>query len=319
MNNRLFNLALREFGLTKAELARIIETAPRRYKKYKILKRNGGTRTIAQPAKELKSLQYIVMNEVLGKLPVHEAAKAYKSGTSILQNALIHAENPNILKMDFTDFFGSIKAPDFIKLCNDHLPNMDRSDLLFCVQVLFWKETANAPMKLSIGAPSSPALSNAMMYEFDKIISDICNASGVAYSRYADDLTFSSEHLDHLLKIKDTIPNVLKSLKYPTIYVNWEKTVLSTKKRRRSVTGLIITNDSKVSIGRDKKRAIRAAVHSYVVGKLDADQSEQLRGHLAYIKSVEPDFYNRLINKYGAESIDGLMKKIFRRKQKPGG
>lgn len=69
------------------------------------------------------------------------------------------------------------------------------------------------------------------------------------------------------------------------------------------MTGLVLTNEGHVSLGRDVKREIRATVHHFVTGKLSREQALSLRGTLAYVKSVEPDFLNRLRTKYGHEII----------------
>ena len=73
------------------ELLRLINSAPHRYKVFKIPKRKEGEfRTIAQPAKEVKALQYWVMRHVLSQFDVHPAATAYRKGLSIADNARPH-------------------------------------------------------------------------------------------------------------------------------------------------------------------------------------------------------------------------------------
>jgi hypothetical protein len=89
----------------------------------------------------------------------------------------------------------------------------------------------------------------------------------------------------------------------PQLVLNAEKTVRVSKKRLRKVTGLVLTNEGQVSLGRDVKREIRAAVHYFLHGKLSREQALGLRGMLAYVNSVEPGFLNRLRVKYGSELI----------------
>jgi len=70
----------KRFGLSKAQLITYANTCPNRYKKYKILKRKGGHRKIAQPAKNLKVMQRILVNELLKKkMKIHSAATAYRA------------------------------------------------------------------------------------------------------------------------------------------------------------------------------------------------------------------------------------------------
>jgi RNA-directed DNA polymerase len=77
-------------------------------------------REIAQPAREVKMLQRILIDHLLLTLPVHHAARAYRKGLSIRDNAAPHAGSHPILKMDFKDFFPSIRSSDWEKHCNEN-------------------------------------------------------------------------------------------------------------------------------------------------------------------------------------------------------
>ena len=308
----LFAKATRYSGLSALDIRRIVLSGPRRYKTYPILKRSGGKRIIAQPARELKDLQYFLMNVLLSKLPLHQAATAYHKGASIRINAERHVNSYAILKMDFRDFFGSIRPKDFDALCVDNTISLSKDDQLFSHNVLFWQERGSPELKLSIGAPSSPILSNAVMYLFDTQIDQISKALDVAYTRYADDMTFSGSNVEKLVAIRDKIPTLLKNLPYPLVYLNPDKTILVTKRHRRTVTGLVLSNDGLVSLGRSRKRKIRAGVHSCLNGLLNVEQVESLRGELAFANSVEPNFIQRLRKHYGDAGIDSILKRRFR-------
>ncbi len=84
--------------LSESELTRLIRSAPRRYKVYEIPKRTIGVRVIARPAKEVKALQYWVVEHLLSKLPVHPAATAYREGKNIADNAHPHRHGRFLLK-----------------------------------------------------------------------------------------------------------------------------------------------------------------------------------------------------------------------------
>ena len=73
------------------------------------------------------------------------------------------------------------------------------------------------------------------------------------------------------------------------------------------MTGLVLTNDGLVSIGREKKREIRAAFHAFTHGTLKSDQVNSLAGMVAFIKAVEPEFLDRLARKYGATELRRLL------------
>jgi hypothetical protein len=283
-------------------------SAPNRYKVYPIKKRSGGIRIIAQPAREIKALQRIMVDELLCKLPVHEAATAYRKGFSILDNAEPHAKNGPILKMDLRDFFPSIKGKDWQSYCRDTRCLTDADDIWLSERILFRRPKGSGRLILSIGAPSSPALSNVLMHEFDVAVSIGVAKDHVVYTRYADDLTFSAPRTGHLVNVQQVVARAIRRISYPSLDINPNKTAYITKKYNRSVTGLTLTNDGNVSIGRENKRKIHATVHAALNGNLNNKEVEQLSGQLAYINSVEPTFISVLRIKYGNDIIDLIQK-----------
>src|SRR5690606_3626359 len=142
-------------------------------------------------------------------------------------------------------------------------------------------------------------LSNVLMYDFDNAVSAAVAKDHVTYSRYADDLTFSALRTGHLVNVERTVRSVIRTLKYPNLSINEEKTTRVTLKYNRRVTGVTLSNEGKVSLGRDRKRAIEAAVHHFTTGKILESEVGELKGILGFAKSVEPEFIERLIEKYG--------------------
>src|SRR5690349_9067277 len=147
-----------ETGLVQHDLDRIIKTAPRRYKVFEIPKRNGGMREIAQPARELKLLQRVLVEKLLAQLPIHDAARAYRVGMSIRDNAAPHCGGGPILKMDFRDFFPSIRSTDWEAYCAEH-NLLTPEDRKIASAIFFRRRKGERVLRLSIGAPSSPSLS----------------------------------------------------------------------------------------------------------------------------------------------------------------
>lgn len=297
-----------ELPFGSGELLSLIASAPRRYKVYQIPKRTPGKfRTIAHPSRELKFVQRWLIRRVLTGLPVHPAATAYRTGTSILDNAQRHVAQQYLLKMDIKDFFPSIKPRDFLKHCEQYLPNLSQSDQRALTQILFRRNKETDLLELAIGAPSSPLISNSVFYPLDEEIAAYCNEHAIAYTRYADDLTFSTNHPHILTKIPTFVAEVLAKATYPNLTVNLEKTVHSSKKHHRQVTGLVLTSDQKVSIGREKKRILKALIHRYTLGQLSIEDISNLRGQLSFVHSVEPTFLTTLENKYGVAKMSALI------------
>jgi RNA-directed DNA polymerase len=292
-----------ETGMDVGLVERIIRTAPIRYKTYRIPKRSQGYREISQPAIEVKALQRGLIEILLRDLPLHEAATAYRTGMSIKDNALRHAGDGPILKMDFKDFFPSIKPRDWSIYCNKTGILTDPVNIQLTSLILFQRPKGGSGLRLAIGAPSSPFLSNALMFEFDQVVSEAVARDHVVYTRYADDLTFSAHRTGHLVNVEKIVRATLRSLEYPKLTINNDKTTRITRKYGRKVTGLTLTNDGKVSIGHNRKRLIHAAVHHASLGKLNSTSLAELKGLLGFANSAEPKFIDALKEKYGDELI----------------
>ena len=292
------------------DLLYLVKSAPYRYKVYEIAKKAPGkTRMIAQPAREVKALQYWVMENVLATFPVHPAALAYRKGKSILDNALPHVSNKYLCKLDFKSFFPSIKSTHFEKFMRSNpLATIWTNEDIGCLsRILFWRKKRGNVLQLSIGAPSSPLLSNILLYDFDLAVSTLCNRNGLTYTRYADDLSFSTNVPMVLSQVDKQITEICRRIRYPRLILNEAKTVHASKKGLRRVTGLVLTNDNNVSVGRENKRKIRAAFHRYMRGLLTEPEISELAGMLAFIKSAEPMFLQRIAKTYGAPALAHLL------------
>jgi RNA-directed DNA polymerase len=303
----LFEFLVEHSPFEPAELRAIVGTAPRRYKTYEIAKRSGrGTRTIAQPAPEVKLLQRLLVEHFIDKWPLHDAATAYRIGDSIAEHAERHIHSNFLLKLDFQDFFPSITAKDIRAHVALVQPTFSAYDVEVLSNLLSWRNKKSKNYCLSIGAPSSPSCSNALLYEFDSRVSAFCTIRNVTYSRYADDMAFSCRIPDALKEVAEFVRTTIDGLSYPKLRLNDAKTVNVSKKYRRSLVGLVLTPDEQVSIGRTRKRQIRATLHHFTHGRLDADDIGTLRGMLAFAWSIEPAFIHSLVRTYGEDSVAEL-------------
>lgn len=291
----------------EAEVSHFLSGAPRKYKVYTIPKRTKGVRTIAQPSKELKIYQRAFIE--LYDLKCHPSAMAYQKSISIKDNALLHCKNQYLLKMDFENFFNSIKPAMVMTALNEMGLIQKQSDVSNLARLLFWQPSRKNPQRLilSVGAPSSPALSNLCMYEFDEIIANFCDKERVVYSRYADDLTFSTEITGALFKLPSMVKDVLVELFETSILINNRKTAFASKAHNRHITGITITNQSTLSLGRNRKRYIKHLVHQYILGSLDREDKLHLKGLISFASHIEPTFIISLRAKYSAAIVDQLM------------
>jgi hypothetical protein len=144
------------------------------------------------------------------------------------------------------------------------------------------------------------------MYDFDLKWANWCRENDVAYSRYADDLCFSTKRPEILDKVLDLLHRDLEERASPKLRINAKKTVFTSRKRKRLVTGLVLTPESRLSLGRQNKRKIRAMVHQFMNNTLDPQTASYLTGYLSFARSVESSFVDSLKRKYGAEAIESL-------------
>ena len=295
-------------GLSASDVRRIIDRAPARYKVYPIKKRGGGSRIIAQPSRELKVLQRFLIDHLLSELPVHSAAMAYVKKRNIYDNADAHRTGASILKLDFERFFPSIRTADWITYVRKNRPDWDQEDdLRSMTRILFWGQGTLRPKCLSIGAPSSPLISNVIMHDLDDYFHDQATRCETTYTRYADDITISGSSIDNVIVVEKLIRLTLKETKTPKLKLNEKKRGVYTKSQRRMVTGLILTPDGQVSIGRGRKRTISSLIHKFSLEQLEWDQIGHLKGLLGFTIANEPIFVNRMRKKYGDAVIDRIL------------
>lgn len=296
-------------GLPVPELERIIETAPRRYKVYYIPKKRGGWRQIAHPAQELKALQRVLHERYLRKFAVHSAAMAYVRGRNIGENAEYHTAGNVFLKLDFETFFTSIKVGDWTKFLAKHGAGIFApEDVAMATKILFWGDGSARPKCLSIGAPTSPILSNILLHELDTILALQARQRRVRYTRYADDITISGRTFDEVLAFERIVRHEVAQLRSPKLKFNVQKRGIYGKGQRRMVTGLVVTPEGKVSIGRERKRMISSLLHRFSLGQLNPEQLGLLKGMLGFTIANEPAFINRMRAKYGERVVDGALR-----------
>jgi retron-type reverse transcriptase len=285
-----------QFGVSVSYVERLARTASHRYVAYKIKKRSGGEREIHHPSRALKAVQHWLLQNVLNKLPVHSLATAYQKGSSIRINAEMHVANNYILRIDFENFFPSLKGSDVVSVlkANQQVSSFlsSHEDLDFIRKIVCLEDA------LTIGAPTSPLLANAIMFSFDTEWAQRARTLETTYTRYADDLYFSTNRPNILRDILLGLTQYLRENRQPQLQINDSKTAFSSRKRRRIATGLVLTSDRRVSIGRAKKRMLKSWVNKLKYQELNSEQIACLRGWIAYLRSTEPLFVAALQRKY---------------------
>ena len=160
---------------------------------------------------------------------MHDAATAYRKGRTILDNAKAHAGTRFLLRMDMQEFFPSLSLDDMNEY-KRRRPNLfkhwtDQDFEWFCFLIFRFG-------RLTIGAPTSPAISNALCFDLDVTLGGICQSCNVNYTRYADDLFFSANEGGVLAKVKQEVKLAVSRLMLPSRTSDQRGKELGTAPRR---------------------------------------------------------------------------------------
>jgi RNA-directed DNA polymerase len=302
----LIERLIKQSGVSRSQLERIATTASLRYFNFEVDKKTTGKRLISHPSRELKSIQRWLNKALLSKLPVHPSATAYRKGSSIKTNAELHRLSNFTVRFDFRNYFPSFTHEGiklFLLMKNDIFNlGLDTEDIAFIVAIV------TRYGALTIGAPTSPFLTNAMMYDFDEHMAKFCESSHLVYSRYADDIFISTNEPGGLEAVSCVLHEFVESIPWVKLEVNADKTAFLSRKYRRTITGLTITSDRKVSVGRKNKKRIKSMIYRFSQKCLTPQEAGQLSGLIGFVYSVERDFYDNLCKKYGSEVVDDIVR-----------
>ena len=277
----------RDLGISAKTLYAVSNNSGKHYYKAKLPKKSGGYRNLSVPEEVLKSIQKRISEVLLIHMPVSRYAKAYRFGSSTLRNAKHHVGKQMVLKLDILHFFDSIRYSTVKDIVFPE--EIYAEPLRILLTMLCYHKDA-----LPQGAPSSPAITNIILYEFDEQIGQWCRARGIAYTRYCDDMTFSGD-----FDPAEVIRFVRPELKKLGFLLNEQKTRIQRSAQQQSVTGIVV--NEKLSIPADYRRKLRQELyycrkfgiqeHLQKIGLETPDDTYrmQLLGKVNYVLQVHPD------------------------------
>lgn len=217
------------------------------YQKISIPKKNGTSRILHIPDYLLKEIQKNMLKYILNQYPISKYATAYHKNTNILKNALPHLQKKLVLKLDIKDFFHHItfnQVKEVVFPGTIYPPPVQHILTEFCCY------QGSIPQ----GAPTSAAISNLIMKEFDETIGMWCENKNISYTRYCDDFTFSGDfHPDEVIK------KVIEELKPLQLQLNINKTKILRPYQRQIVTGIVV--NQKPHTPRIYRRKIRQEMY----------------------------------------------------------
>ena len=234
---------------------------PKRFKVFTIPKKTGGEREISAPVKVLRSMLHY-LNVILSSMyNPKNCVTGFAENKSVVDNARMHIRQNYILNIDLSDFFPSIEQARVWKRLQVKPYNLSRnisSAIAGLCSIEYRNLDGSVKYVLPQGAPTSPLLSNMICERLDYKLTKVAKDFGLNYSRYADDMTFSSMH--NVYQKEGKFMNALKRIiEEENFKMNEKKTRLQKRGGHQEVTGLNVT--SHVNITRKYVNWIRTILH----------------------------------------------------------
>lgn len=275
------------------------------YRTFTIPKKNGGSRSIQSPSRTVRILQRKLLEALILVYKPHPAAHGFVPRKGILSNAKKHEGSRLMLNVDIEDFFPSI---EFSRVRGVFIRRFGLPENVSTVLARLCCNTGDAPDHLPQGAPTSPIISNMICHSMDRDLVRLSRRYGLYYTRYADDLTFSTRRNSFPLDVAHVVgdqleevgPELLDIITEHGFELSAKKSRAASRASRLSVTGLTVNEFANVP--RRYVRAIRGMLHAWQrYGVMDTqtrferdydryggkvDFRTVLQGHLSFIRSI---------------------------------
>jgi len=282
------------------------------YEEFKVPKKSGGYRLIHSPATGLKSIQRAIAHILQALFDPHPNATGFVPGKSVVDNAKAHTRMNFVFNTDLKDFFPSVDKPRFWKRL--HYPpfnlnkETDRLELANRISAICFTELEverkidgqwekQTKDVLPQGAPTSPVITNIICYRLDEKLTDLAERYGCTYTRYADDITFSSDH-NIYVKGGDFRTELRNLIEQENFNIKEKKTRLHTKTERQEVTGLTV--NEKVNVNRRYIKQLRHWIYFWeTYGQEKAAEliMNNYKADKGHVKKGEPDIENMISGK----------------------
>ena len=290
------------------------------YRRFLIPKKRGGHRLISAPMPRMKEAQHWILENILSPIPLHESAHGFRAEHSILTNATPHCGAETVINLDLKDFFPNITWPRVFGLFKNmgYSPSIATILTQLCTEPPVedieldgetW-QVATGKRHLPQGAPTSPAITNLLCRRLDARMSGIARKHHFHYTRYADDLTFSTKGRNRVYARK-LLWQVKKVIYEEGFTIHPDKLRLMDRGRRQEVTGLVV-NEEKPTVPRKDVRAFRALLHQMSTKDPEGchwrgDRKRTLakiNGFANYLNMVDAERHQKLI-----EQANSLLEK----------
>lgn len=272
------------------------------YIRFQVPKKTGGFRTISSPMPKLKNTQYWILDNILKKITINEKAHGFVDKKSIITNATPHLKADILINMDLKDFFPTLSY----KRVKGLFKSLGYSEAIATILALICTEAEvqeveldnktyfveKSERKLPQGAPTSPAITNIICRRLDEKIAKIALDLNFTYTRYADDLTFSTSVENNKL-VGKLMSKVKNAIDYEGFLVHPDKTKIIRTGGRKEVTGIVV--NEKLSISKETLKKFRATLHQILRDGIEGKTwgtspniLSSINGFYNFIKMVDP-------------------------------
>ncbi len=268
-------------GVSPSLLRQVIHKPAYHYREFPIKKASGVDRIVSTPKTYLKVIQWWIADNILNKIQLSDSVHGFRRGKSYVTNASVHLNAKHILNVDIESFFDSITSAQIANVFNS-LGYAEAGSLTLAALT---SKNGTAPT----GAPTSPMIANAILRPLDSQLEALAAESNLRYTRYADDLTFSSlEWIDGAV-----VDQVSKHVESHGFKLNAKKTKFMGTGDRMEVTGLV--TNSGLNASKEWRNWARGFLHR--VSQEPAEnikELERVRGVYGILRQLDPEKHKRL-------------------------
>lgn len=273
----------------------------KRYTSFSVKKKNGGERVIHAPVNGLKHVLR-PLNCILNCVSEpHFKATGFVPGKSIVDNAKQHVGQCYVYNIDLKDFFYSFDR-NRVKLGFMYAPfnlSGDLEPIAFMLASLCthpFKVEGEIKTVLPQGAPTSPTITNILCVKLDRRLNGLAKRFNITYTRYADDITFSSP-TNVFIKV-EFLEELHRIINNQKLEINFSKTRLQQKGYRQEVTGLIV--NEKVNVNSRYIKQLRNWLYlweRYGYGVAEQKFKQDYTLDKRHVKKGSPSFVDVLLGK----------------------
>jgi len=290
-----------------------------KYIEFDIPKKNGETRQIKAPTKKLKHLQKRLadlLNECFDQISKENNKKSlshgFRNNHSIVTNAKNHKNRRYVFNVDLQDFFPSI---NFGRVRGFFIKNHDFSLGPKVATVI--AQIACHNNELPQGSPCSPIISNLIGHLLDVRMANLAKKTKCTYSRYADDLTFSTNKKDFpdSIAIRKDKNNwvagnrLVKEIEKVGFSLNTKKSLMQFKTARQMTTGLIV--NEKINIKREYYKTARSMCYElFSTGEFYVGEKKDISS-----RDAENDLDGENKEKGTINQLEGILSFIYQIKR----